>query len=288
MTSRMRYNSPDPHGRFALPYHYEMVADYNRVLPFRKAIEQVSDGRVVLESGTGSAILSLIAARAGAERVYTFEVDPEVGRIAQDNIRRSGFRNVVYTQKDILDVTIADLDGRPPGVVIAENLSTWQVTEPEISVLNHINKSLAIDSTIRLPTRIMNYLEAVESQYRFEDLVDVRTYYFQFSGIQAPNVLSRPVLVDEVDLREVNPTSIRKTISVEICATGILNSLRLTSPLEICQDIGFDGSDSLMPPVVIPLQEDMWVHRGDRVCIEIRYTAGGDWEHFRCTARLTD
>jgi predicted RNA methylase len=38
-----------------------MVSDRSRVGPFRQAIERVCAGKVVLESGTGSAILSLLA-----------------------------------------------------------------------------------------------------------------------------------------------------------------------------------------------------------------------------------
>lgn len=100
----------------------------SRVLNILEGIR--CDGKIVLESGTGSGILSLIAASAGAKRVYTFEVDPDVGDVAVRNIERSGFRNIIYRQKDICSVTLADLDGLRPGVVIAENLSTWQVALP--------------------------------------------------------------------------------------------------------------------------------------------------------------
>ena len=284
MTSRIRYNSPTPDGWFGLPYHYEMVADSSRVLPFRKALEQVCDGKIVLESGTGSGILSLIAASAGAKRVYTFEVDPDVGDVAVRNIERSGFRNIIYRQKDICSVTLADLDGLRPGVVIAENLSTWQVAEPEIAILNHINERLAGQGTIRIPSRIFNTLELAESQFSFEGLVDIRTCYFQFSGIQEPGILSGRILFEEVDLNKINRTLVRKSVIAEVTCDGILNSLRLTSPVQVYEDIMFEGSDSLMPPVVVPLREDLTVRAGDRVQIEISYEAGKDWPQFDCSA----
>ena len=284
MTSRIQYNSPDTSGSFGLPYHYEMVADSSRVHPFREALEHVSKGTIVLESGTGSGILSLIAAKAGAERVYTFEIDPKIGALAIANFQRSGFANIVFGQKDVLDVTLADLGGRRPGVVVAENLSTWQVTEPEIEVLNHINKHLATAETVRIPTRIFNSVELAESQYRFEDLITIRTHYFQFSGIQRPTILSPRALFEEIDLRRINRTSLEKAIEVEVVHSGILNCLRLTSPLEVYRHITFGGSDSLMPPVVVPLREDLPVRRGDRVRIEIAYETCTNWEQFGCSA----
>ena len=67
MTSRIEYNNPAGSNTLGLPYHYEMVSDAKRVVPFKQAIQKVSKGKRVLESGCGSAILSILAARAGAE-----------------------------------------------------------------------------------------------------------------------------------------------------------------------------------------------------------------------------
>lgn len=286
MTSRTDYNNPNSTGSLSLPYHYEMVSDRSRVGPFRQAIERVCAGKVVLESGTGSAILSLLAARAGATAVYTFDLDPSVAAVAEENIRRSGLSDVVhFAVKNTLDVTLADLDGHRPGVVIAENLSTWQVTEPQITVLNHINRELATESTVRLPTRVFNTVELAESQFVFEDIVSVRTHYFEFTGVAAPTSLSAPHAMVEVDLRRVSPTSFRLVAAIGVRQAGVLNSLRLTSPLEVFDGIMFTGSDSLMPPVVVPLPDDLPVAAGDTVEVEVAYETNTGWDEFHCSAR---
>jgi len=286
MTSRTKYNNPVAAGALGLPYHYEMVSDSNRVDPFKAAIERVCPGARVLESGTGSGILSLLAARAGAERVYTVDLDPQVGALATENIRRSGFDNVVFLQRSILDVSLADLDGRRPDVIIAENLSTWQVTEPQILVLNHVNQNLAHPDTIRLPARMANELELTEAQFWFEELVEVRTHYFQFSGIRAPRVLSAPALFTALDLGQVNPTRFSGTVEVSAHTAGTLNSLRLTSPFTIHEEITCAGTDSVMPPVVVPLREDLKVTAGDRIRVTISYDTATSWEAFACSAEL--
>jgi predicted RNA methylase len=286
VTSRTDYNNPQATGSLALPYHYEMVSDRRRVGPFREAIERVCAGKVVLESGTGSAILSLLAARAGATAVYTFDLDPAVAAVAEENIRRSGLSDLVhFAVKNTLDVTLADLGGRRPDVVIAENLSTWQVTEPQITVLNHINTELATEFTVRLPTRVFNTIELAESQYVFEDIVSVRTHYFEFTGVPTPTLLSEPRSMIEVDLRRVNPTTFRLSAAIEVRQAGVLNSLRLTSPLEVFDGIMFTGSDSLMPPVVVPLPTDLPVGPGDRVEVEVAYETNTGWDGFHRSAR---
>lgn len=284
MISRADYASPRLDGGLGLPYHYEMLADDGRIAAFKQAIEMTCRNQIVLESGTGSGILSLLAARAGARKVYTFDIDPGVGSVARSNILESGLDNVVFVERDLFDVGLADLDGQPASVVIAENLSTWLVTEPQVRVLNHVNGRLASENAVRLPSEVGNHLQLAESRYRFEDLVTVRTHYFEFSGIPGPRILSDRCLFQLVDLRMPNPTTIEGMIEVDSVRDGTLNSLRLTSPIRIYREVGFEGSDSLMPPVVVPLQEDVRVRRGDRVRLQIRYQTSSSWERFFCSA----
>lgn len=285
MLSRLAYNNPDSIGKLNIPYHYEMISDEKRVIPFKQAINKVCKGKIVLESGIGTGILSLLAAKAGAKQVYAFEIDPNVAEFARQNIAASNYQNIQLLQKSTFEVTREDIGYQPVDVVIAENLSTWCAVEPQIQVMNHINQHLVTESMICLPSLILNHIELAQSQYKFEDLVNIRTHYFQFTGIKSPEILSDKILFQKIDLRKVNPTSINHTIEIEVRKSGILNSLRLTSPLEVYQQIKFDSSDSLMPPVIVPLTEELAVCKGEQVQIQIQYETNTCWENFRCFAR---
>lgn len=281
MTSRIEYNNPGETGSFGLPYHYEMVSDSSRVLPFRKAINQVCRDKIVFESGTGTGILSLLAAKAGAKKVYTAESDPAVSEIAARNFENSPFgRNIRLIRKNTLDVTAEDIDNRKAEVAIAENLSTWQITEPQLQVMNHIHRHLSVPNVISLPKRVFNYVELCESQFRFEDLVEVRTHYFLFAGIKTPNIMSEKKLFGETDLRKINPTITDGDMEIRVSKRGVINSLRLTSVSEVWDNILFNGSDSLFPPVVVPLKEELKVCEGERVRVRIHYEHTGAWEDF--------
>ncbi len=288
MISRIEYNNPQANGNFFKEYHYEMVSDYKRVEPFKKAIDMVCPGKIVLESGAGTGILSLLAAKAGAKMVYTTEIDPEMCDITLKNIRKTGFQNIKLIQKDILDLNLADIQNKKADVVIAENLSTWQIAEPEIKILNHINRNLAKKDAIRLPYQIFNYFELAQSEYIFEDLVEFRTRYFQFSGIMAPKILSGKILFNKIDLKDINPLRIIDSIEVIVEKDGVLNSLRLTSPIKIYEDIFFEYSDSLAPPVIIPLRNDLRVNSGDRLNVQIQYESSSKWENFICNIKKLD
>ncbi len=285
MTSRIAYNNPDSNGALGLPYHYEMLADRRRLDPLRRAIQLVAQGKRVLESGAGSGVLSLLAARAGARQVYAVERDPAIARFLRRNVENAPCGGLIRVlERDTRDVTLADLDGEPVDVVISEHLSTWQVTEPQTSVINHVNRHLAGESAVWIPGCAFNRVELASSQYRFEDVVELRVHYFGFTGIRQPEVLSEPALFQEVDFRLINETAIDHEIEVVANRDGVLNSLRLTSPLRVFDGIVFDSSDSLMPPVIVPLERDLEIVAGDVVLVRFRYRCETDWNRVHCEA----
>ena len=65
------YNSYSSHH-----IHQEMLSDRHRTLTYQRAIEGNPEdfkGKVVLDIGCGTGILSIFAARAGAKHVYAIE-----------------------------------------------------------------------------------------------------------------------------------------------------------------------------------------------------------------------
>jgi len=288
MSSRTEYNNPKSSESLGLPYHYEMVSDHTRVIPFKKAIFQACTGKRVLESGAGSAVLSILAAKAGATKVYAVEVDKTIASIAQKNIQKSGFSNTItLIVKDLKDITLDDLDGAKVDVVIAENLSTWQVTEPQIQLMNHINKHLIITEGHRIPEKIFNNIELPHSKYSFEG-IEIRTYFFEFSGVQCSQVKSDKYCFQEIDLSQFKDPKIKQKLILKVQSDGIINSIRLTSPLQVGDGIFFSSSDSLMPPVVFPLPEDLQVKAGDHIEVRIDYINNTSWEQFSCSARIVN
>ena len=144
MTSRISYNDPKNVGGFSLAYHREMLSDMKRLTPLLRAIEENCKDKVVFESGTGTGVLSIMAARAGARAVFCSEIDPAIAAFAKENIANSGCADrITLIEGSTLDVTLADLGGRRPEVLVAENLSTWQVTEPQNQVMNYLRTNLA-------------------------------------------------------------------------------------------------------------------------------------------------
>lgn len=63
----------------------------------------VKPGMTVFDVGTGSGVLSIVAAKLGAGRIEAVDFDPVAVRIAAENVRQNGVANVVRTgQSDLL------------------------------------------------------------------------------------------------------------------------------------------------------------------------------------------
>jgi predicted RNA methylase len=279
--SRIDYNNPRPDGSLGLAYHYEMLTDDARVRPFKAAITSVCENRRVFESGTGTGLFAILAARAGARAVYATENDPAILEFARANIARERRGVVRLIEKDTLDVTLADLDAERVDVVIAEHLSTWQVTEPEVPILNHINAHLASSECIRLPSRITNQAELTEARYEVESGIMLRTHFFEFSGVRRARTLTPIHVFEALDLSKPMEESVCRSIRFRVRDSGEANSVRLTSPLEVYQELTFGASDSLVPPVVAPLETPVTVRAGDCVEVMIEYETCSTWESFR-------
>jgi|APGre2960657444_1045066.scaffolds.fasta_scaffold01283_12 2-polyprenyl-3-methyl-5-hydroxy-6-metoxy-1,4-benzoquinol methylase len=77
-----------------LDVHELMLRDTARNAAFRAAIESVCRGKVVLDVGAGTGLLSLYAARAGALRVYAVEASG-LATLLPDVVAANGFENVI-------------------------------------------------------------------------------------------------------------------------------------------------------------------------------------------------
>lgn len=110
----------------SLAVHRWMLRDGPRMQAFSRALRDVvRPGMVVLDVGAGSGVLSLMAARAGAARVYAVERTP-VARLARQLVGRNGLTGVVQVaEADILQVSLPE----PVDLIVSEWLGTIGVDE---------------------------------------------------------------------------------------------------------------------------------------------------------------
>eukprot|EP00960_Hanusia_phi_P070271 767272-Hanusia_phi.AAC.3 len=81
---------------FAPTYHFDMLQDWKRNEAYRKGIEQtVEEDDLVVDIGTGSGLLAMMSAAAGAQHVFAVEGDPKLEKAARLVIEDNGFEEKV-------------------------------------------------------------------------------------------------------------------------------------------------------------------------------------------------
>ena len=109
-----------------------MLEDTVRTPCYRDAIIKNPSnfrGKVVMDVGCGSGILSLFAAQAGAKKVYACEASG-AAEIARTLIKANGFEHIIEViQSKIEDITSAQIPLKSIDVIVSEPLGTFLLNE---------------------------------------------------------------------------------------------------------------------------------------------------------------
>jgi hypothetical protein len=120
-----------------LDNHATLLFDGVRVESFARAVRAtVTEGDVVADIGAGTGILALLAARAGASRVFAVERGP-MAAIAIEAVRENGLEEIVEViRRDARDVEFPV----PPDVIVSETLGSFGIDEDIVGLLGVVKK----------------------------------------------------------------------------------------------------------------------------------------------------
>jgi protein arginine N-methyltransferase 1 len=139
-----------------LNHHRIMLADQTRMDAYARAIaEVVRPGDVVVDVGTGTGVLAMWAAQAGARRVYAIEPH-EIIQVARSVAADNGLENIVFLQADSREVTLPE----PADVVLTECMGNFFVTDEMQPVVRDMVRFLRPGGRL-MPTGITLWLAPV-------------------------------------------------------------------------------------------------------------------------------
>lgn len=145
-------------------WHFPMLADIARNDYYDQAISKVVNGSTrVLDIGTGSGLLSMMAARAGASFVVACEMQKDLAETAQEIIEANGYSEqiVVYNKKSTDLIIGEELEGKVD-VVVSEILDCGGLGEGVLPSLRHAQQHLAKSGAVMVPAGISLYGMLVE------------------------------------------------------------------------------------------------------------------------------
>ena len=263
------------------PYEISLcLHDTARTRMWKEAIETaVSPGDVVVDAGSGTGILGVFAALAGARKVYCIELHPRFVTLIQHLAARNHVDHIIEViHGDATTVQIPE----PVDVLICELLCTGQFFEPEVQVVNHLRQFLRPDAHV-IPRQVRSYARLLDAQ---EMLYGVRIDCDSRSVVlDSDEPVTNRVRYDTIDL--TRPAPLRVDTAVELVArtTRLADAVLIEGEAELVEGLVTHPTRFLYNPEVIFLRTPLELTEGRRYRLDIAYPYGGDTLHadFRVT-----
>ena len=134
-------------------WHMAMLADDTRNDAFQRAIEKaVSPTSHVLDIGTGSGLLALMAAKAGAAKVTACEKLAPLAKVARQVVEDNGYADrITVIEKDSAYIRVGIDMERPADVLISEIVDVGLLQEGVLPTMRHAMSNLVATGASVIP-----------------------------------------------------------------------------------------------------------------------------------------
>jgi tetratricopeptide (TPR) repeat protein len=133
-------------------WHFAMVNDKARNDAYQAAITRLVPGRRVLEIGTGTGLLAMMAARAGAKSVNTCEAVAPIAETAREIIALNGLQDrITVIARHSTDLAAGRGLAERADVLITETFSSDLLSEGVLHTIEHAYQQLLTADGIVIP-----------------------------------------------------------------------------------------------------------------------------------------
>nr|XP_039254174.1 protein arginine N-methyltransferase 7-like isoform X1 [Styela clava] len=157
-----------------------------------KSMHERGKGAKVLDIGTGTGLLSMMAATAGADSITAIEVFEPMAEVARSVTAANGFGKINVINKHSSEVAVGeDKDMQEKAnILVTELFDTELIGEGALKAYQHAHKNLMEDDCIAVPHSATTYVQLVES--------DVMDSWHSLNPIEIPleNGLSTDIYPD--------------------------------------------------------------------------------------------
>eukprot|EP00053_Salpingoeca_punica_P020134 m.208708 g.208708 ORF g.208708 m.208708 type:complete len:664 (-) comp17801_c1_seq2:2805-4796(-) len=154
-------------GELSASFYGDMLNDTERNRQYEAAIawavRTAGPQAVVLDIGTGTGLLAMMAVRAGASRVFACEVFVPMARIARRVIHDNGMSDrITLLEQRSTDLTERSLPERAD-IIVSEVLDTELIGEGVLETMRHALQHLAKPNCIVVPARASIWVQPFQS-----------------------------------------------------------------------------------------------------------------------------
>lgn len=269
--------------KIAPAWHFNIIGDSLRNETYAKALSRfIRPGMLVLEIGTGTGLLAMLAARAGAAQVITCEKEPLVAAMAQTIIAHNGLSDrVTVIPKELKDIRIGDDLPRQADLLVAEIVDNSLLGESVLPLYAYARRHLLLPEALVLPATIAA-LGMMVGGLKLEDHRAGTVMDFDLSPFNAlsPPVVrngpgggqfeaySEPVEIFRFDLHAANhPDREIRRLEVEATETGDVQGFMQWNWMDFGGGITFENRPPLKscwwPVIHLFPEEGLAVRKGD-------------------------
>ncbi|XP_043563162.1 protein arginine N-methyltransferase 7 [Chiloscyllium plagiosum] len=191
----------DYHQEIARSSYADMLHDKDRNEKYdsgiQAAVSRVKERgqrAIVLDIGTGTGLLSMMAVRAGADYCYAVEVFKPMADIAQKIVDKNGFSNKIkIINKHSTEVTVGpngDMSSRA-NILVTELFDTELIGEGALPSYEHAHKYLVQEECEAVPHKATVYAQVVESKHMWA-WNKVLPIHIQLDGSKGERVIVPP------------------------------------------------------------------------------------------------
>jgi ubiquinone/menaquinone biosynthesis C-methylase UbiE len=260
---------------FAMLHVASLLGQRSRLEKFKRAIDMVvKNGDYVVDIGTGTGVLAILAAKAGAARVTAIEVNSESIQYATQAARMNGVENIIeFFEGDFHEF----IPKKKADVVLCEMLSSMLLVEQQIPASYYATQNILKPKGIILPQEAFVYIVPVEcpdiwNRFLFDDLQFPRV--IQTATPDGTRDLADMQTLATFDLSDFSQNQfVKTTLEFTTVSKGTIHGFVGIFESKLYDDILLNMEDG-WKQLFIPLPKPIAVDMNDTISIRIEYQPG--------------
>jgi len=279
--NNMLHNELYALGQFIpLHYHFHMLSDVSRMTAFRAAIEQaVTPNHRVVELGSGTGVMSFLAAKQGA-RVWAVEYNPALVSASRYFLNENG----VSDRVQVFEADAASwLPPEPVDLVICEMLHSGLLREKQIQVIASFRDAhyARFGKTPQmLPSATILGVQPVCQCYDFNGFhAPVPLFQSAYASLEECRPCGDPVVYKIIDYDNVQVEPFEADMVFPFQQDTNVNALRFLTKSLLVIDLSTGRTiDWHSQHMILPFRQSFQLLAGQALWVRFRYCPGDSIE----------
>lgn len=279
---------------YSLPGYGGMIADAGRIRAYECALRQVvKPGMAVVDLGTGSGILALIACRSGARKVYAIEPGPII-QLAREIAMANGYADrIEFIPRTSTEVTLPER----ADAIVSDIHGVLPLFQDHIPTVVDARRRLLAAGGAMIPAREIIRVAPVEAPEQYNMLVGPwdEAYGLDMSAgrrfatntwckvrVKRDQLLAEPKDWALLDYMTIESAEVRETVTLTATRAGLAHGIVAWFDATLADGVAFSNAPG-MPELIFgqaffPFSQPAELAAGDTVVVDLQATlVNGDY-----------